>query len=71
MDDPRYVVLVMVDAPRPTEANSFVTTAAYAAAPIVSRLIARTGPLLGVNPSDSRDLDTSDLMPPAAANAGH
>ena len=28
MDAPRYVVLVMIDAPRPTEANSFVTTAA-------------------------------------------
>ena len=65
MDDPRYVVLVMVDAPRPTEANSFVTTAAYTAAPIVSRVIARTGPLLGIIPDDSRDIDTSDLMPPA------
>ena len=65
MDDPRYVVLVMIDAARPTEANSFVTTAAYTAAPIVSRLIARAGPLLGVIPSDGRDIDTSALMPPA------
>jgi len=70
MDDPRYVVVVMMDAPRPTEANSFVTTAAYTAAPIVSRVIARTGPLLGVIPSDSRDIDTSELMPPAQA-PGH
>ena len=38
MDEPRYVVVVMMDAPRPTEANSFVTTAAYTAAPIVSRV---------------------------------
>ncbi|MGQ0590258.1 MAG: peptidoglycan D,D-transpeptidase FtsI family protein, partial [Sphingosinicella sp.] len=57
MDQPRYVVLVMVDAPRPTEANSFVTTAAYTAAPIVSRVIARAGPLLGVIPSETRDID--------------
>ncbi len=71
MDDPRYVVLVMMDAPRPTEANSFVTTAAYTAAPIVSRVISRTGPLLGVIPSQSRDIDTSELMPPAPAAAGH
>ncbi|HKR23625.1 MAG TPA: penicillin-binding protein 2, partial [Allosphingosinicella sp.] len=71
MDDPRYVVLVMMDAPRPTEANSFVTTAAYTAAPIVSRVISRTGPLLGVIPSQSRDIDTSELMPPAPAPAGH
>jgi cell division protein FtsI (penicillin-binding protein 3) len=65
MDAPRYVVVVMIDAPRPTEANSFVTTAAYTAAPVVSRLISRAGPLLGVIPSDSRDIDTSALMPPA------
>jgi len=64
MDAPRYVVLVMIDAPRPTEANSFVTTAAYTAAPVVSRVISRAGPLLGVIPSDTRDLDTSALMPP-------
>jgi cell division protein FtsI (penicillin-binding protein 3) len=68
MDAPRYVVVVMMDAPRPTEANSFVTTAAYAAAPIVSRVIARTGPLLGVIPSDSRDLDTAGLLPSAEAH---
>ena len=71
MDDPRYVVLVMMDAPRPTEANSFVTTAAFTAAPIVSRVISRTGPLLGVIPSHGRDIDTSELMPPVAAPAGH
>jgi len=63
MDRPRYVVLVMMDAPRPTEANSYVTTAAYTAAPIVSRLISRAGPLLGVIPDRERDIDTSELMP--------
>lgn len=62
MDRPRYVVLVMMDAPRPTEANSYVTTAAYTAAPIVSRLISRAGPLLGVIPDRDRDIDTSELM---------
>lgn len=69
MDAPRYVVVVMVDAPRPTEANSFVTTAAYAAAPLVAHLIGRAGPLLGVIPDDSRDIDTSALMPPAETPA--
>ncbi|HST36566.1 MAG TPA: penicillin-binding protein 2 [Allosphingosinicella sp.] len=67
MDAPRYVVIVMMDAPRPTEANSFVTTAAFTAAPIVSRVIAAIGPLLNVIPSDSRDIDTAELMPPLAA----
>jgi cell division protein FtsI (penicillin-binding protein 3) len=65
MDAPRYVVVVMVDAARPTPANSFVTTAAYTAAPIVSRVISRVGPLLGIIPDASRDVDTSALRPQA------
>jgi cell division protein FtsI (penicillin-binding protein 3) len=71
MDAPRYVVVVMMDAPRPTEANSFVTTAAFTAAPIVSRMIQRTGPLLGVIPDTNRDIDVAGLMPAAPAQAGH
>ena len=63
MDAPRYVVVVMMDAPRPSEANSFVTTAAYTSAPVVSRVISRVGPLLGVIPDESRDIDTSALRP--------
>jgi cell division protein FtsI (penicillin-binding protein 3) len=69
MDAPRYVVLVMIDAPRGTAANSGVTTAAWTAAPVVSRVISRTGPLLGVIPDLNRDIPTSDLMPPVAAAA--
>ena len=69
MDNPRYVVLVMMDAPRGTEANSYVTTAAYTAAPVVSRVISRAGPLLGIIPDDSRDIDTSELVPLVAAAA--
>jgi cell division protein FtsI (penicillin-binding protein 3) len=71
MDAPRYVVVVMVDAPRPTEANSFVTTAAFAAAPLVAHLVSRAGPLLGVIPSASDDIDTSALMPPPAETPAH
>lgn len=67
MDRPRYVVLVMMDAPKPTEANSFVTTAAYTAAPVVSRVISRAGPLLGVIPDTNRDIDNSELLPLVAS----
>lgn len=67
MDAPRYVVLVMMDGPRPTPANSGVTTAAWTAAPVVSRVIMRTGPLLGIIPDTSRDIDTADLMAPVTA----
>ena len=37
MDAPRYVVLVMIDAPRPTADTSGQTTAAWTAAPVVAR----------------------------------
>lgn len=61
MDAPRYVVIAMMDTPKRVAANSFQTTAAYTAAPVVSRVIARTGALLGVVPDDRRDIDVRDL----------
>jgi cell division protein FtsI (penicillin-binding protein 3) len=70
MDQPRYVVVVMMDAPRGNEETHFLTTAAWTAAPVVSRVIARAGPLLGIIPDANRDIDTSDLVPLVAA-AGH
>jgi cell division protein FtsI (penicillin-binding protein 3) len=70
MDEPRYVVLVMMDAPQGTEETHFLTTAAWTAAPVVSRVISRTGPLLGIIPDAERDIDTSELLP-LVASAGH
>ncbi|WP_379922260.1 peptidoglycan D,D-transpeptidase FtsI family protein [Erythrobacter sp. R86502] len=61
MDAPRYVVVVVVDEPKGTVASSFQRTAAFTSAPIVGRLVPRIGPMLGVQPDDSRDVDISDL----------
>ena len=61
MDAPRYVVIAMMDSPKRVAANSFQTTAAYTAAPVVSRVISRTGALMGVVPDDRRDIDVRDL----------
>ncbi len=63
MDAPRYVVIAMMDSPKRVQANSFQTTAAYTVAPVVSRVVSRTGALLGVIPDDHRDIDLSDLNP--------
>ena len=63
MDRPRYVVIAMLDEPRGTLASSFQRTAAWNAAPIVGRLVPRIGPLIGVRPDDTRDVDISDLKP--------
>jgi cell division protein FtsI (penicillin-binding protein 3) len=63
MDRPRFVVIAMLDEPQGTVASSFQRTAAWNAAPIVKRLVPRIGPMLGVMPDDTRDIDISDLRP--------
>lgn len=63
MDHPRYVVIAMLDEPKGTAATSGQRTAAWNAAPVVGRVVPRIGPLLGVMPDETRDIDISDLAP--------
>ena len=63
MDRPRYVVIAMLDEPKGTVATSGQRTAAWNAAPVVGRVVPRIGPLLGVMPDETRDVDISDLKP--------
>ncbi len=63
MDRPRYVVVAMLDEPKGTAASSYQRTAAWNAAPIVGRLVPRIGPILGIRPDTTRDVDISDLRP--------
>jgi len=63
MDNPRYVVLAMLDEPKGTEASSFQRTAGYTAAPVVQKTVTRIGPLVGILPDMTRDVDVSELMP--------
>ena len=70
MDRPRYVVIAMLDEPQATQLTSGQRTAAWNTAPVVSRVIARTGPLLGVVPDGRRDVDVSDLTPLVANGDG-
>ncbi|TNE34971.1 MAG: penicillin-binding protein 2 [Alphaproteobacteria bacterium] len=63
MDHPRYVVIAMLDEPKGTTASSFQRTAAWNVAPIVGKLVPRIGPILGVQPDNTRDVDISDLRP--------
>ena len=69
MDNPRYVVIAMLDAPKGTADTFGFTTAAWTAAPVVSKVISRTGPLLGVYPDDYRDIDVTDMMALVAKKA--
>nr|WP_306886279.1 penicillin-binding protein 2 [Amorphus orientalis] len=49
MDDPQYVVLVVIDEPKPEEGKHYAT-AGMNAAPTVSNIVRRTAPMLGVAP---------------------
>jgi cell division protein FtsI (penicillin-binding protein 3) len=57
LGDDRYLVLIMMDAPKPVAADSGVTTGAFAAAPVAGRVIDRIAPFVGVK----RVIVTSDL----------
>jgi cell division protein FtsI (penicillin-binding protein 3) len=61
MDAPRYVVIAMLDAPKGNAESFGLTTAAWTAAPVVAKVIARTGPMLGVFPDASREMPLDEL----------
>jgi cell division protein FtsI (penicillin-binding protein 3) len=63
MDDPRYVVVVMLDAPHATPETYGFTTAGWNVAPVVSKTISRIAPMLGVTPDMHREPDMSEVLP--------
>lgn len=63
MDNPRYIVIAMLDEPQGTAETAFQRTAGWNAAPIVQKLVSRVGPMLGVIPDEHRDVDVSELTP--------
>jgi cell division protein FtsI (penicillin-binding protein 3) len=54
MDDPQYIVLSIIDEPKP-EKPGMAATSGLNAAPIVANIIRRSAPLLGVKPEFSHE----------------
>jgi len=52
INDPKYLVLTMVDEPHPNKQSHGYATAGWTVAPATSRIIERIAPLLGVQPVD-------------------
>ena len=50
MTDPRYVVFVMVDEPKPTKETHGYATGGWVAAPVMQNIVARMAPLVGIAP---------------------
>lgn len=63
MDNPRYVVVAMIDEPKGNAYSSGQRTAGWTAAPVVRKVVMRAGPMLGVFPDETRDVDVSELTP--------
>ena len=65
MDAPRYAVLVMLDEPHGNKATHGFAAAGWNAAPVVSRIVSRIAPMLGVMallPSDEDEEDSERLL---------
>jgi cell division protein FtsI (penicillin-binding protein 3) len=52
INDPKYLILTMVDEPHPNKQSHGYATAGWTVAPATSRIIERIAPLLGVQPVD-------------------
>ena len=51
MDNPQYLVLVMLDEPQPTKKTYGFATGGWVAAPAAGNIIGQMGPMLGVEPN--------------------
>jgi cell division protein FtsI (penicillin-binding protein 3) len=65
LDANRYLVLIMMDAPKANAADGGVTTGAFTAAPVAGKVIDRIAPFVGVR----RVIVTSDLAPKTKSTA--
>ena len=63
MDDPRYVIVVMLDEPKATKETYGFTTAGWNVAPVVSKTISRIAPMLGVAPDMNREPNMGEVLP--------
>ncbi|MBU3077776.1 peptidoglycan D,D-transpeptidase FtsI family protein [Sphingomonas quercus] len=63
MDEPRYVIIMMLDSPKGTKDTYGFKTAGWTIAPAVKKVLGRVGPMLGVTPDQGRDIDLTELLP--------
>ncbi len=71
MDEPRYVIVVMLDDPKATKETYGFHTAGWNVAPVVSKTVARIAPMLGVRPDLKREPDMGSVLPFVHEKEGH
>ena len=63
MDEPRYVMVMMLDYPQATAKTAGFTTAGWNVAPAFGHAVSRIAPMLGVRPDKKRDANMAEVMP--------
>ena len=63
MDEPRYVIVAMLDDPKPTKDTYGFHTAGWNVAPVVSKTVSRIAPMLGVRPDKRREPNMAEVLP--------
>ena len=71
MDEPRYVIVVMLDEPKATAETFGFRTAGWNVAPVVSKTISRIAPMLGVQPDKRREPNMAEVLPFVHAESEH
>ncbi|HET7708342.1 MAG TPA: penicillin-binding protein 2 [Sphingomicrobium sp.] len=63
MDEPRYVIVAMLDEPKATAATYGFRTAGWNVAPVISGTVSRIAPMLGVRPDKRREPNMAEVLP--------
>jgi cell division protein FtsI (penicillin-binding protein 3) len=63
MDEPRYVIVAMLDDPKATKDTYGFHTAGWNVAPVISRTVSRIAPMLGVRPDKNREPNMAEVLP--------
>ena len=62
INDPKYVIVVLIDEALPNKLNAGFTTGGMIAAPLAGKIIERVAPLLGIQPRSHEDKDVADTL---------
>ena len=71
MDEPRYVIVAMLDDPKATAETYGFHTAGWNVAPVISRTVSRIAPMLGVRPDKNREPNMGEVLPYVHEKAEH
>jgi len=71
MDEPRYVMVMMLDEPQATKETYGFRTAAWNVGPAFGKAVSRIAPMLGVRPDKNREPDMSLVLPYVHEDAKH